>query len=343
METQFLKSFVAVADHGSMAAAARLLNVTPAAVAQQIRTLEREIGAPLIARAGRSVHVTEPGARILQRARELLRGVADLRSVANDDATAGELRLGAGTNQLTGILPDVLARLVELYPRIQVYVQPGYSPDLYRAVERGELDAAVVLEAPFDLPKTCGWELLREEPLVVLAPRAMAGRDPHELLASEPLIRYDRTQWGGRLAEQYLQAAGIVPHERFELNAFERDRGDGRPRAGRVAGARLVAPVARGAGPGEPAAALAQRTPAHRRGVVARHHPQPPGRGLPARGPGGDAGASRRGRAGAAHNKSFALNIAAGGWPVASAAPDLAQTGPAGLASSPPLRWKAKT
>lgn len=203
-----------------MAAAARLLNITPAAVAQQIRTLEREFGAPLIARAGRSVHVTEPGARILQRARDLLRDVADLRAVANDDSTAGELRLGAGTNQLTGILPDVLARMVALYPRIQVYVRPGYSPDLYRAVERGELDAAVVLEAPFDLPKTCGWELLREEPLVVLAPRAMAGRDPHALLSSEPLIRYDRTQWGGRLAEQYLQRAGIVPNERFELNAL---------------------------------------------------------------------------------------------------------------------------
>jgi len=220
VETQFLRSFVAVADHGSIAAAARLFNVTPAAVAQQIRTLEREIGAVLIARAGRSVHVTEAGARMLQQARDLLRAVADLRSVANDETTSGELRLGAGTNQLTGILPDVLARLVDLYPRIQVYVQPGYSPDLYRAVERGELDAAVVLEAPFELPKTCGWELLREEPLVVLAPRSMAGRDAHDLLATEPLIRYDRTQWGGRLAEQYLQAAGIVPHERFELNAL---------------------------------------------------------------------------------------------------------------------------
>ncbi len=220
METQFLATFVAVVDHGSMAAAARVLNITPAAVAQQIRTLEREIGATLIARAGRSVHVTEPGARILQRSRDLLRDAADLSTVANDESTAGELRLGAGTNQLTGIVPDVLARLVETHPRLKVFIKPGYSPDLYRAVEGGELDAAVVLEAPFTLPKTCGWELLREEPLVLLAPEALAGRDPHALLASEPLIRYDRQQWGGRLADQYLRAAGIVPNERFELNAL---------------------------------------------------------------------------------------------------------------------------
>ena len=203
-----------------MAAAARLLNITPAAVAQQIHTLEREIGAPLITRVGRTVSVTEAGARIVQRARDLLRDVADLSTVANDDDTAGELRLGAGTNAMTGLLPNVLARMVERFPHIQVFIKPGYSPELHRAVESGEIDAAMVLQAPFTLPKTCGWELLREEPLVVLAPLSMAGRDPHELLATEPLIRYDRKQWGGRQAEQYLRAAGITPRERFELNAL---------------------------------------------------------------------------------------------------------------------------
>jgi DNA-binding transcriptional LysR family regulator len=220
VETQFLNTFVTVVDHGSMAAAARVLNVTPAAVAQQIRTLEREIGATLIARVGRTVSITEEGARILQRARELLRGVADLRSIANDSAVSGELRLGACPTALSGMLPDVLARMVEAFPRINVFIQPGYSADLYHAVETGDLDAAIVLQAPFPLPKTCEWQLLREEPLVVLAPESMAGRDPHELLATQPLIRYDRHQWGGRQADEYMRAANIVPHERFELNAL---------------------------------------------------------------------------------------------------------------------------
>lgn len=220
METQFLNTFVAVVDHGSMAAAARVLNITPAAVAQQLRTLEREIGAPLIARVGRTVSVTEAGARILQRSRELLRGVADLRSIAADADVAGELRLGACPTALAGMLPDVLARMVDAFPAINVFIQPGYSAELYRAVEASDLDAAIVLQAPFALPKTCDWQLLREEALVLLAPRALAGRDPHELLATEPLLRYDRHQWGGRQADEYLRAAGIVPRERFELNAL---------------------------------------------------------------------------------------------------------------------------
>jgi len=220
VDTQFLNTFVTVVDRGSMAAAARVLNITPAAVAQQIRTLERELGAPLIARVGRTVSMTGEGARILQRARDLLRDVADMRSVANDNAVSGELRLGACPTALAGMLPDILARMVATFPQINVFIKPGYSADLYRAVEEGEVDAAVVLQAPFALPKTCDWQLLREEPLVVLAPESMAGRDPHDLLRNEPLIRYDRNQWGGRQAEEYLRSAGIVPRERFELNAL---------------------------------------------------------------------------------------------------------------------------
>lgn len=220
METQFLNTFVTVVDQGSMAAAARVLNITPAAVAQQIRTIEREIGATLIARVGRTVSVTEDGARILQRARELLRGFADLRSLAHDSEVSGELRLGACPTALAGMLPDVLARMVAAFPSINVFIKPGFSADLYRAVESNELDAAVVLQAPFELPKTCEWTLLREEPLVVLAPASMAHEHPHHLLSTQPLIRYDRHQWGGRQADDYLRQHGIVPRERFELNAL---------------------------------------------------------------------------------------------------------------------------
>jgi DNA-binding transcriptional LysR family regulator len=78
----------------------------------------------------------------------------------------------------------------------------------------------MVLQAPFALPKTCDWQLLREEPLVVLAPRHLAHIDPHTLLREQPLIRYDRHEWGGRKADEYLRRAGIVPHERLELNAL---------------------------------------------------------------------------------------------------------------------------
>jgi DNA-binding transcriptional LysR family regulator len=211
---------VTVVDRGSMAAAARVLNITSAAVAQQIHTLEREIGAPLIVRVGRTVRVTEQGTRILQRARTLLRDFADLRSIASESPISGELRLGACPTALAGLVPDILARMVSKFPLVNVYIRPGYSAELYTAVESGDLDAAFVLQAPYDPPKTCEWLLLREEPLIVLAPLRLSHRDSHDLLAHEPFIRYDRNQWGGRQADEYLRKVGITPHERFELNAL---------------------------------------------------------------------------------------------------------------------------
>ena len=203
-----------------MAAAARLLNITPAGVAQQIRTLERQIDAPLIKRAGRTVTVTEAGARILERTRNVIQNVDELRSVAIDDSIGGELRLGACNTALTGILPDILGRIVKIFPQIGVTIQPCLSIDLHRAVENGQLDAAFVLQAPFALYKTCCWQLLREEPLIVMAPNSMSDCDPHELLKTQPFIRYERNLWGGHLADRYLNEAGIKPKERCELAAL---------------------------------------------------------------------------------------------------------------------------
>jgi DNA-binding transcriptional LysR family regulator len=221
METRFLEDLIAVAELGSMAAAARRLGVTPAAVAQRIRALEMEIGAPLIARAGRTVMPTEAGAAILARSRDILRNVQEMRALAAGESLAGEIRLGAISTALTGLLPGVLKRFVAEAPQVELYVMPGTSVELYRRVTDGELDAALLVQPQFALPKTCVFRVLRHEPLVVLTPRRMKRTDPHDILRHEPFIRYDRNHWGGRLADAYLRQIGIRPRERLELDALE--------------------------------------------------------------------------------------------------------------------------
>ncbi|MEK0114936.1 LysR family transcriptional regulator, partial [Bordetella pertussis] len=96
MDMRFLHSFVTVAESGSIADAARRLGLAPTTVAQQIRALEADLGSRLLTRAGRTVRPTVAGARIVDRARELLRGERDLRSAASDTGLpAGPMRLGA--------------------------------------------------------------------------------------------------------------------------------------------------------------------------------------------------------------------------------------------------------
>lgn len=221
MDTRFLESFVAVADCGSMAEAARRLGLTPAALAQRIHALEGEIGAALLTRSGRTVRPTAAGAAILERSRELLSDLRDLRVLATEETISGELRLGAISTAITGLLPDALTRLSGRYPQLHLYIMPGTSIGLYEQVLAGNLDAALMVEPPFALPKGFGWHVLRREPLVVLAPASAAGRDPLDLLACEPFIRYDRNHWGGRLADGCLRRLGIRPRERYELDGLE--------------------------------------------------------------------------------------------------------------------------
>ena len=203
-----------------MSEAARRLDLTPAAVAQQIRTLESELGAPLLARAGRTVQPTEAGHQLVQRARNLLREVGDIKALLGSDAAGGELLVGTINTAIHSLLPDILAHVVKAHPGVKVFLQSGTTATLYKAVQQGELDAAVCLYPPYVLAKTFDWSLLREEPLVLLAPSRLARRDPHELLRTSPLIRYDRNLGGGKQADRYLRAAGIVPQERFELSSL---------------------------------------------------------------------------------------------------------------------------
>jgi len=220
METAYLQSFLLVVECGSMSEAARRLDLTPAAVAQQIRTLEREFSTPLLARAGRTVQPTEAGHQLVQRARGVVREVSDIKALLGSGAAGGELVIGTINTALHSVLPDILAHFVKTHPGVKMFLQSGTTATLHKAVQQGELDAAVCLYPAFVLPKTFDWSLLREEPLVLLAPSRLARRDPHELLRTSPLIRYDRTLGGGKQADRYLRAAGIVPQERFELSSL---------------------------------------------------------------------------------------------------------------------------
>ena len=221
METRFLETFVLVAELGSLAEASRRLAITPVAVAQRMQALEDEVGSQLLTRAGRRVKPTQAGYAILDRAREILTDVRALSSLAQNDKVAGDLRLGAISTALTGILPNALQTLSTTAPELNAYLLPGTSSDLYQALLGGKIDAALVVKPPFAIAKSLRWKTLRREPLVVLCRPEQAGSDPLDLLRTEPFIRYDRNNWGGRLPDQYLRDQSITPKERFELDSLD--------------------------------------------------------------------------------------------------------------------------
>ncbi|MFT3999174.1 MAG: LysR family transcriptional regulator [Rhizobium sp.] len=221
METRFLETFLIVVQHGSLAEASRRLGVTPAGIAQRIQALEDEIGLPLLARSGRRVRPTEAGLAIVEKSRRVLSEVRELKSLAHDDQAFGELRLGAISTALTGLLPVGLRRVFDTIPGADIFLLPGTSAELYNGLLEEKIDAAILVKPPFAIPKTLQWDLIRSEPFVLLAPPELAETPAEQLLREQPFIRYDRSNWGGRLADTYLQSLRILPREWLELDSLE--------------------------------------------------------------------------------------------------------------------------
>ena len=219
METQYIHNFLNVIKLRSMSEAARQLDLSPAAIAQQMRTLERELGTTLLVRHGRSVRPTAAGERLFEKAQRLVQEVAELRDWVNSDADQGELRLGTLNTVLHSFLPDVLQRFLQRNAGVQVHVTVDNTPKLYTALAQDELDVAICLKPAFDLPKTICWTALREERLVLLCQPEDAHRAPLDLLRERALVRYDRSLAGGKLAQRYLDAQDIRTRACLELNS----------------------------------------------------------------------------------------------------------------------------
>jgi DNA-binding transcriptional LysR family regulator len=221
MDSLHLETLVRVAEKGSFVAAANDLGITATAVAQRVRSLEAEIGVGLVARSGRTVRLSEAGHAVMARSREVLRQISELRTAALGGEIVGELRVGAIATALTGLFPQVLERLTERHAGLDLYLEPGTSAGLYDRVVSGALDVAALVRPSFDMPKAMSFHLWRREKLVLLVAAEDGRTEVPTILRTSPFIRYDRRQWGGRLAASFLDAIGIAPKERFELDALD--------------------------------------------------------------------------------------------------------------------------
>jgi DNA-binding transcriptional LysR family regulator len=221
MNTRFLATLRAVAQPGSLAGAGRQLNLATASVSDHIRALEKELNATLLIRRGRNVVLTEAGQAALGPAAEVLLKVDELKHLVHIDELSGHLRVGSIATALISIIPPALRLMAERHPRILLKVVPGTSAHLYRTLERGDLDCALIVHPPFPLSKSLFWCEIRREPLTVISPGDLPGDTAEDLLRTAPLIRMDRDAWTGRLINEYLADADISTRDLFEMDAAE--------------------------------------------------------------------------------------------------------------------------
>lgn len=211
MDTRFLETLISVAEAGSMAEAARRQGLTPAAVNQRVRTLERDLGAALFQRAGKTVVPTAACCRVLEQAKDLVSSARHLRDCADEEGLSGDLNFGAIATVMAEVMPRALVRLRDRAPQLRANLRPGTSPQLYDMLLSGEIDAALIIEPPFELPKSLTAIRVKNEPLNIIYPVHMK-QSPDALLRTQPYIQYDPNSWGGALAEKFVRDRGIVPN-----------------------------------------------------------------------------------------------------------------------------------
>ena len=192
MELYQLKTFVAIAQEGSLTRAAERVFTSAPAVSAQLKALEDELGVKLFERTPRGMALTEAGRGLLVEAERTLASAARMRSAAQElrGVAHGVVRFGTVVDPVALRLGEVLIKLAERHPQVTLQLRQGLSFETLSAMQRGELDCAYALN---EREQIDGLELRRlgAVDLAIALPPAMAAAHPElnaDQLTSLPWI-----------------------------------------------------------------------------------------------------------------------------------------------------------
>ncbi|GAB3277381.1 LysR family transcriptional regulator [Parasphingorhabdus pacifica] len=138
----------ALADHGTVRAAADALHLTPSAVSQQLTALEHEAGQSLLAREGRRVRLTAAGELLVGHAKavlaELERAEASLAECAS--GSVGKVEIASFASAITQVVAPMIVMLRERSPGVSVLVRDAEAHTSLMMLLAGETDVAISME-----------------------------------------------------------------------------------------------------------------------------------------------------------------------------------------------------
>ncbi|NNF80366.1 MAG: LysR family transcriptional regulator [Rhizobiales bacterium] len=202
LESDVLRSFVTVADHGNITRAAEDLFRTQSAISVQIKRLEAEVGAPLFVRQARGMVLTPAGERLLVSARRIIAMLDEAAADMAGDPIAGHVTVGIPDDYGSELLATILADFANRHPAIDVTIACGFSARFEDAVRSKKLDIAVYAGPQGD----ANGEVLLTEQTV------WAGSPTITVPSSAPLAvaLFDRSCWWRDAAVDALEAANIA-------------------------------------------------------------------------------------------------------------------------------------
>lgn len=201
LDSDLLRSFLAVAKAGSVSGGANRLLRTQSAISLQVQKLEDIVGQQLFERHGRGVSLTARGEQLLPIARQVVETLDQAVLVMREAQVRGEIRLGIPEEYGDTLLPSILSGFSDEQPGARILLRCGSSVGFPAALLEGELDLA--LHTP---------ESVAAKDVIVHREAAIwAGSAFYEVESRRPLpvALFDKACWWRERCLDLLQKAGL--------------------------------------------------------------------------------------------------------------------------------------
>ncbi|MEM9105490.1 MAG: LysR substrate-binding domain-containing protein [Pseudomonadota bacterium] len=224
MDLKQLKTFICVAESGSLSRASDRLRIAQPALSRQIKLLEHQVGVPLFDRHIRGMELTEAGSDLLRRVsgvvRQLETTMQDIQSTHSE--ISGNVALALMPTIAMVIASRIVSTVAEELPQVSLRIREGYSVDIIEWMQRGEVDISFLYGPAGDLHLRCR-DLLREELVLISPPGVLNRKDKFisfERVATLPLVVPGRRYALRRLLESNARKAGVSLSIAYEVDSY---------------------------------------------------------------------------------------------------------------------------
>lgn len=224
VELRVLRIFCAVAERGSVAAAAQEVSLTPSALSHALRGLEAEVGCRLFDRKGKRMLLNPAGEELLARVKAPM---AELNAAADAVRNLGKwgqirLRVGAAATICQTLLPPVMRELKRRHPGLLLQIESGDMPELLESLREHRIDLAIGV-SPEPVRGLELRPLFEDELLLAFAPdHPWAEGRPitREDLRAQPLIVYQRRSLTSGVVDDHFKQLGVSPSTTMEIGSI---------------------------------------------------------------------------------------------------------------------------
>lgn len=217
MTIRHLRIFTAVAEAGSMSAAARVLFVSQPSVSQAIGELEKEYGVKLFERLSQKLYLTEEGELLLSYSRHILDSIGQLEQAMGQAAKGPTLRIGCSVTVGTCLIGGLLDRLEQRMPELETRVVVANSAQIEQAILNNQVDLGIV-EGILKSPELQITPVCKDELVVVCGSTHPLAREKTvtvQMLSGQSYLSREDGSAGRNQLEQLLEEQGVQLRRSF--------------------------------------------------------------------------------------------------------------------------------